>query len=112
MKNLILATTILFINCAFASVSGLYFIEGEQAGQPVTNGTYFGYYKMCFKGDAEVVKNQALQLLKEDIEKESPFVRIDENKDQIIFGYIDTKCRDESEANSDCRSLHVIKRCE
>jgi len=97
---------------ASASPSGLFYLEGENAGQPVKAATYIGYRKMCFSGSPMAARKTLWSLIDGDIEKAKAFVRYDKNRDTIYFGYVNTKCTDEGESEAACRNVYQVPKCQ
>lgn len=111
MKYLILVTLLIAGSMAIASSSKLVYTTGHAVGTEATTGTYLGYYQMCFIGNAYSAKAKIYNFGKNDSEKDSFFVRYDKNKNQIVYGYVDTKCLDEGESRNTCSTFQVVPAC-
>lgn len=113
MKNLI-ASLILFISAAASASSGnLVFTEGYEKGQVASSSSFIGIYGTCFVGNPYAVKAKMYSWLGEDIEKDKAFVKVDLKKNRLVFGYVSTKCMDDSSdaTEAQCRDLIIIPAC-
>jgi hypothetical protein len=56
---------------------------------------FIGYEDICFTGEGKQAQAEVWKLMQEDNEKKSSFVKYIAKKDILVYGYIDTKCKDE-----------------
>jgi hypothetical protein len=114
MKNAIaLLAFVLMGSAAMASENDLLFREGPEKGTSALTGTMIGVYEMCFTGNAFAVRNKALAVMSEDIEKDAYFVRVDKKRNQLLISYVETKCLDDStDATPEgCRTWFSVPAC-
>jgi hypothetical protein len=110
MKALFMLIILQFSASAIAA--NLYYSNGPAKGKDVAKvRTYIGYNDICFVGSISTARSALYSILNDDYEKESVFTSLDKTKDRVIYGYVDSKCTDEGESESDCRSVKTAKRC-
>jgi hypothetical protein len=114
MKKLIASILLLSSVSALASSGDLIFTEGQDRGQIVDSSSFVGIYQTCYVGNPYAVKAKLNKWLSGDIEKDQTFVKVDTNKNRIIFVYVSTKCMDDSldATAASCRETVVIPACE
>lgn len=96
MKRVIASLVLILSISASASSGDLIFVEGDEAGQVVDSTSFVGIYQTCYVGNPYAVQNKMYKWLAVDIEKTSAFVKVDKKNKQMIFGYVSTKCLDDS----------------
>ncbi|KYG65905.1 hypothetical protein AZI86_02185 [Bdellovibrio bacteriovorus] len=96
MKSIIASVVLMMSVAASASSGDLIFVEGHQKGQVADSTSFVGIYNVCYVGNPYAVQTKMRRWLVEDIEKNNTFIKVDKKNKQIIFGYVATKCLDDS----------------
>lgn len=110
MKKIIVVIVALISVSAFAG--NLYYSNDPAKGKEVAKAlAYIGYHDICFVNRGKVAEVSLYTFLSNDNEKSSAFASFDKNKDIVVYGYVDSKCSDESGSEASCRSVKVAKRC-